>query len=154
LDDIYAEYARVAAELAPPPGLPTPTGPQWRSLGPWTVPNGQTYGTSRVNVSGRVAAIAVHPTNPARVLCGSANGGIWESFDRGASWTPRSDYASTLGVGALVYDPANPNNVFCGTGEGNAWYMSGLGMGILRSTNGGTTWSPLCTAPFVGLGFF
>src|SRR5213083_811476 len=60
-------------------GPPTPTAPQWRSLGPWTIPNGQTYGASRVNVSGRVAAIAVHPTSPARVLCGAANGGVWES---------------------------------------------------------------------------
>ena len=74
----------MAAEASgQPTGVPTPTGPQWRSLGPWTIPNGQTYGSSRVNVSGRVAAIAIHPTNPARVLCGSANGGVWESFDRG-----------------------------------------------------------------------
>ena len=29
-----------------------------------------------------------------------------------------------------------------------------LGAGILRSTDGGTTWSPLCTAPFVGQGFY
>src|SRR5215204_4614961 len=42
-------------------GPPQPTGPQWRSLGPWTIPNGQTYGSSRVNVSGRIAAIAVDP---------------------------------------------------------------------------------------------
>src|SRR5215211_600082 len=53
-------------------GPPQPTGPQWRSLGPWTIPNGQTYGSSRVNVSGRIAAIAVDPSNPAHVLAGAA----------------------------------------------------------------------------------
>src|SRR4051812_16631735 len=98
---IAEAYAEVAQDLGPP----TPTGPQWRSLGPWTIPNGQTYGASRVNVAGRVSAIAVHPTNPARVLCGAANGGVWESFDRGASWAPRTDYQATLTVGAIAYDP-------------------------------------------------
>ena len=141
-----------AEALGQPTGIPTLTGPQWRSIGPWTIPNGQTYGSSRVNVSGRVAAIAIHPTNPARVLCGSAHGGVWESFDRGASWAPRTDYAATLTVGALAYDRSNPNTVYCGTGEGNWWWW--LGAGILRSTDGGTTWSTLCTAPFVGQGFF
>lgn len=140
------------APTVPPAGPPTPTGPQWQSLGPWTVPNGQTYGSSRVNISGRVSSIAVHPTNPARLLCGAANGGVWESFDRGASWAPRTDYATTLAVGALAYDRSNPNNVYCGLGEGNWW--SWLGNGILRSTDGGSTWSPLCTAPFVGQGFY
>ena len=142
----------MAAETSgPPAGPPTPTGPQWRSLGPWTIPNGQTYGASRVNVSGRVSAIAIHPANPARVLCGAANGGVWESFDRGASWTPRTDYAATLTVGAIAYDRPNPA-VYCGTGEGNWW--SWLGAGVLRSTDGGTSWATLCTAPFVGQGFY
>ena len=144
--------AETAAPAGPPTSPPTATGPQWQSLGPWTVPNGQTYGSSRVNISGRVSSIAVHPTNPARVLCGAANGGVWESSDRGASWAPRTDYATTLAVGALAYDRTNPNNVYCGLGEGNWW--SWLGNGILRSTNGGTTWAPLCTAPFVGQGFY
>ena len=144
-----AEAYREAAEQT---GPPTPGGPQWRSLGPWTIPNGQTYGSSRVDVSGRVSALAVHPANPARVLCGAANGGVWESFDRGASWAPRTDYQATLTVGALAYDARHPDVVYCGTGEGNWW--SFLGAGILRSTDGGTTWAPFVTAPFMGLGFF
>ena len=148
--EMYHEAASAAGPQ--PTGVPTPTGPQWRSIGPWTIPNGQTYGASRVNVSGRVAAIAIHPSNPARVLCGAAHGGVWESFDRGASWAPRTDYARTLTVGALAYDPSRPDTVYCGTGEGNWW--SWLGAGILRSSDGGTTWSTLCTAPFVGQGFF
>ena len=133
-------------------GPPTPTGPQWRPLGPWTIPNGQTYGSSRVNVSGRLSAIAIDPRNPQHVLIGAANGGVWESFDRGASWSPRTDYAATLTVGAVVFDPLNSAIVYCGTGEGNFW--SFLGAGILRSTNGGTTWGTHCTAPFVGQGFY
>ncbi|HEX5116380.1 MAG TPA: hypothetical protein VFW65_14390 [Pseudonocardiaceae bacterium] len=131
---------------------PAVAGPQWRSLGPTTIPGGQTYGSSRVNVSGRVAAIAVDPRNGNHILCGAANGGVWESTNRGASWAPRTDSAPTTTVGAIAYDPADPTVVLCGTGEGNWW--SYLGAGVLRSQDGGTTWSVLATNPFVGAGFF
>jgi hypothetical protein len=145
--------ALVSLESAQQPtGPPVGFGPQWRSLGPTTIPNGQTYGASRVNVSGRVAAIALDPHNPAHVLCGAAAGGVWESFDRGVTWAPRTDYAPSLAVGAIAYDPTNPSIVYCGTGEGNFYWN--LGAGILRSTNGGATWTTWCTNPFVGQGFY
>jgi photosystem II stability/assembly factor-like uncharacterized protein len=145
------EIAEAYMEAAEHLGPPTPTGPQWRSIGPWTVINGQTYGASRVNVSGRVSAIVVDPANPAHVLAGAANGGVWESRDRGASWAPRTDYAATLAIGALAFNPSNSSIVYCGTGEGNWWWW--LGAGMLRSSDGGASWTTLCTAPFVGQGF-
>jgi hypothetical protein len=150
-DAIAKEFLRLA-ESGPPTGPPTGSGPFWRSLGPYTIPNGQTYGSSRVNVSGRVAAIAIDPANAAHVLCGAANGGVWESFNSGASWAPRTDYATTTTVGAIAFDPTNTKTVYCGTGEGNWW--SWLGVGVLRSNDGGTTWTTLATNPFVGQGFF
>jgi hypothetical protein len=139
---------RAAAVLNEPAAA---SAPEWRSLGPWTVPDGQTYGSARVNVSGRVSAIAVDPSNPAHVLVGAGNGGVWESFDRGDSWAPRTDDAPTLAVGALAFDPADPATVYCGLGEGNFWWL--LGAGVLRSTDGGTSWAQLCADPFVGKGF-
>ena len=148
-EELAAAYAAVAADRT---GPPTTTGPQWRSVGPWTVTNGQTYGSSRVNVSGRVSALAVDPGNPAHVLAGAANGGVWESRDRGASWAPRTDYATTLAVGALAFDPVRPAIAYCGLGEGDWW--SFLGNGVLRSADGGASWTPACTAPFVGQGFY
>ncbi|HEY6892140.1 MAG TPA: hypothetical protein VI300_30330, partial [Solirubrobacter sp.] len=147
-EEVALAHMAAAEQLGPP----TATGPQWRSLGPWTIPNGQTYGASRVNVSGRVAAIAIDPSNPAHVLVGAAGGGVWESLDRGASWAPRTDFAPTLAVGAVVFDRTNPRIAYCGLGEGNWWWW--LGAGILRSSDGGASWSQLCTAPFVGQGFF
>ena len=155
VEDAAAESAAVGdayMEVATHLTATIATAPQWRSLGPWTIPNGQTYGRNRVNVSGRVSAIAVDPSNPGHVLAGAANGGVWESFDRGASWAPRTDHAPTLAVGALAFDPSVPSTVYCGTGEGDWW--SFLGAGVLRSNDGGTSWSVLCTDPFVGQGFF
>ena len=134
-EELAQAYVDAVEQLGPP----TATGPQWRSLGPWTIPNGQTYGSSRVNVSGRISSVAVDPGNPAHVLIGAASGGVWESFNRGASWTPRTDYQATLTVGALAFSRSAPGTVYCGSGEGDAFWW--FGAGILRSTNGGATWA-------------
>jgi hypothetical protein len=126
--------------------------PSWRSLGPTVMHNGQTYGSARVDVAGRVAAIAVDPRNRDHILVGSAGGGVWESRDRGAHWSPRTDTLPTLTVGALAFHPTTAGTVYCGTGEGN--FSAGLGAGLLRSTDGGTTWTVLASNPFVGVGFY
>lgn len=136
-------------ELAPPAPPPPPA---WRPLGPSMMPNGQTYGSGRTVVAGRVACVAVDPANGNHVLCGSAGGGVWESFNSGANWAPRTDAAPTLTVGALAFARSAPGTVYCGTGEGN--FYAGLGAGVLRSTNGGSTWTRIATAPFMGQGFY
>ena len=59
--------------------------PTWRWLGPTYMPNGQTYGDTRVDVSGRVSSIAIDLNNRNHILCGSAAGGVWESRNGGAS---------------------------------------------------------------------
>jgi ligand-binding sensor domain-containing protein len=156
IGQLYIEAANALHVGAEPDfgtlGPPTGIGPQWRFLGPTMTANGQTYGDSRVVVSGRVAAIAVDPSNSNHLLCGSAGGGVWESRDRGTTWAPRTDYMPTLTVGALAFNPTAPNTVYCGTGEGN--FYARLGAGVLRSTDGGTTWAVLASSPFVGQGFY
>ncbi|MEP6526297.1 MAG: hypothetical protein ABJA86_03960 [Nocardioidaceae bacterium] len=144
-----AEYASTALALAEAPMAGAPT---WRWLGPTYIPNGQTYGSARVDVSGRVAAIAVDPANSTHLLVGGAGGGVWQSFDSGASWSPRTDNAPSLTTGAIAFDPSQPDIVYVGTGEGN-WYAR-WGAGVLRSTDGGSTFALLAGAPFVGRGFF
>ena len=164
---LYADAARAltdsvqraplaAAPLdAAAPGEAAPMAvalPAWRSLGPTMMPNGQTYGSSRTVVSGRVSCVAVDPGNGNHVLCGSAAGGVWESFDSGASWAARTDFAPTLTVGALAFARSAPATVYCGTGEGS--FYAGLGAGVLKSSNGGATWTLVAGAPFVGQGFY
>lgn len=144
--------AATQPEAGPQMSPPTGTGPQWRFLGPIRMPNGQTYGDTRIDVSGRVSAVAINPSNSNHILCGAAGGGVWESRNRGTSWAPRTDYMPTLTIGAIAFDPSNPNIVYCGTGEGNFYWW--LGAGLMRSTNGGTSWAMLATTPFVGQGFY
>ena len=128
------------------------TSSYWRSLGPTFEAGGQTYGSARVDVSGRVGAIAVDPSNSSHIIVGSAAGGVWSSRDTGATWAPVADSAPTLTCGAVAFDPSHPEIVYIGTGEGNAY--SSLGAGILRSVDKGETFSLLVAAPFVGIGFY
>jgi photosystem II stability/assembly factor-like uncharacterized protein len=135
------------------PAMAVPQG--WRPLGPFSVPHGQTYGSgpgSRPSVSGRLAAVAVDPDDPDHILIGAAAGGVWETGDAGATWEPRTDSQPSLAIGAIAFDPSNPSVVYAGTGEGN--FYARLGAGLLRSTDGGTTWVVQATTPFVSAGFY
>lgn len=133
---------------APPPGA----AGVWQEIGPRRVPNGQTYGSNKVDVIGRVASIAVDPGDPKHLLLGSAGGGVWESDDTGATWEPRTEQMPSLAIGAVTFDPTNSNRAYAGSGEGN--FYSNLGAGVYKSTDGGTTWTVAASAPFVGVGFF
>ena len=115
----------------------------WQSIGPDHIPNGQTYGTNRVDVIGRVSSIAIDPGNAKHILLGSAGGGIWESKNSGTTWQPRTDKMPSLAIGALTFDPSNGKRVYAGSGEGN--FYANLGAGIYRSTDGGTTWTVLAS---------
>ena len=116
------------------------------------ISGGRAYGASRVTVAGRIAAIAIDPSNGRnRVLIGAAGGGVWESGDAGANSGPRAMRLPALTIGAIAFDPSHPQVAYCGTGEGN-WYNR-WGQGVLRSTDGGTTWTLQAGAPFIGQGF-
>lgn len=127
----------------------------WRPLGPFSIPHGQTYGKgagSRPGVAGRIVAVAVDPGNANHILIGSGGGGVWETKDAGKTWLPRTDDQPSLSTGAIAFDPTNPLIVYAGTGEGDS--VSALGVGVLRSTDGGSTWSQHALQPFEGIGFY
>ena len=85
------------------------------NIGPAPILNGQTNPQSPV--SGRVADVAVDPGNPNHWLIGAAQGGIWETFNGGTTWAPRTDDPPTLALGAIAFAPSNPNIVYASTGE-------------------------------------
>ncbi|MFY9588527.1 MAG: hypothetical protein WAT66_13835, partial [Actinomycetota bacterium] len=92
------------------------------------------------------------PGNAAHVLIGAASGGVWETKDAGGTWDPRADAQPSCAVGAIAFDPSNPLIVYAGTGEGD--FFRRLGVGLLKSTDGGTSWILAATAPFSGIGFY
>ncbi len=110
----------------------------WNFIGP--KPVSSEYWSGNNNAGGRVASIACHPTNSAIAYAASASGGIWKTVNSGSAWTPMSDSSANLNHGAVAIDSAFPETIYAGTGE----YTTGAsGGGLLRSLDGGLTWSVL-----------
>jgi len=157
-----------AARMRSPGIMMTPVtsgASNWVQLGPTATPNGQTYGGARVLITGRVTGIVVDPVNPSTMYVSAARGGIWKTTDGGMSWTPKSDNEVSLAIGALAMAPSDHNRLYAGTGEGNIFYYAQSfpldsvnadyhGMGILKSTDGGNTWTHLGAAVLTGAAFY
>ena len=137
-DPASASSAAVPATAAIPTGRWQPLGPA--PSGPPYLQGGDFYAGPN---SGRITALVNIPSglHSGRVVAGTAGGGIWTSDDGGTTWTPRTDSAANLAIGAVALDPSNANHLVAGTGEANQSADSFAGSGILVSTNGGSTWS-------------
>ncbi len=120
-------------------------------------------------VAGRATAVVVDPADASgnTVFVGGAQAGIWKSTNAAASnansvvWNPISDDQATLSIGAIAIQPGNNNPantvILAATGEANNSADSYFGLGLLRSTNGGSSWSLVNSAnngalSFSGLG--
>jgi hypothetical protein len=107
----------------------------WTQLGPSPETNGSQASSGRVN------SIAIDPTAPQTIYIGAAQGGVWKTTNGGTSWAPLTDGQCSLAMGAVVLDPVNPQIVYAGTGEQNFSGDSYYGCGVLRSSDGGNTWT-------------
>ena len=143
--DVAARIRMVREQAKALRALGTPGAPstRWRALGPERVAD-----PWRGAVAGRVSAIAIHPRDPNILYVGAAQGGVWKSGDRGLSWTPLTDHECSLAMGSIAIDPVDPLIVYAGTGEQHFSGDSFYGCGLLRSTDGGTTWERLGEAAF------
>lgn len=102
--------------------------------------------------SGRADVVAVDPGNPNHWLLGTASGGVWETSNAGATWAPRTDYEPSLAIGALSFAPGAPDVVYAGTGTYTSDGGGGFrGAGMLKSLDGGTTWTLTGASTFAGL---
>jgi photosystem II stability/assembly factor-like uncharacterized protein len=113
----------------------------WESIGP-------------TNLSGRTISVAVNPLNSNTVFVGSASGGLWRSYTAGLGndWQRVQTGYPVLGVGAIAIAPNDSNLMYIGTGEVYRYQVAagGLivrttrgsyGIGILKTTDGGKTWT-------------
>lgn len=97
--------------------------------------------------SGRVSAIAYHPTNPSIIYVGSPRGGVLKTTDGGLNWTALGDAWTFPTVSTLAVDPKNPNTVYAGTGDFHGM-LGAYTMGIMKTTDGGATWTNLGRSNF------
>src|SRR6059058_5706576 len=140
---LRAAAARAAADLrkngTPSPGPATFTG-AWTALGPDPIVQVTRSTPIFTAMAGRIGALAIRPSN-GRFILGGAQGGIWLYDPSTGTWSPKTDGLPSLAIGALAVAPSNDAIVYAGTGEGALSGDSYFGNGILKSTNGGNTWT-------------
>jgi len=153
-NDVYHSAHQARMSLLPSFQL-SATHPTWQSIGPNTIPEGQTYGTGgndSPSVSGRCVGIMIGANDPDHLVVCAANGGLWESTEHGRCWRPLGDQLPTLSMGAIASAPSAPQVVYAGTGEGDTF--SQTGMGLLRSSDGGLTWVLVPSSELSGFGIY
>lgn len=91
-------------------------------------------------MSGRIADIAIDPTNENIWYVAVGSGGVWKTTNAGTTWKPLTDSQSFYSTGAIALDPSNANTVWLGTGENVGGRHVGIGHGIYVSMDGGETW--------------
>src|ERR1017187_10119743 len=121
------------------PSFPAPNTTTWTALGPAPLNEGG-------SASGRIAGVAVDPTNSNNIYVAAAGGGDWQGTDGGAPYHPLPDTQSVLAMGAIAIAPSNLLKSYAGTGEANTSLDSDYGLGILVSNDGGASWT-LSTGP-------
>jgi photosystem II stability/assembly factor-like uncharacterized protein len=91
-------------------------------------------------MSGRVTDLEVNPDNSTEFYVAYASGGLWHTTNNGTTFTPILDTAQTQTIGDIAVD-WKTRTIWVGTGENNASRSSYAGIGVLKSTDNGKTWT-------------
>jgi photosystem II stability/assembly factor-like uncharacterized protein len=106
----------------------------WTYAGNTGVP---TYGGD-----GRVNRVRFYPGNTNILFACTPGGGLWKSTNGGTTWSTNTDQLMGLSMADIAINPLNPNIMYLGTGDndGVETDFNFASRGVLRSTDGGTTW--------------
>ncbi len=150
----FAPLTHVAA------AIPSTSG-TWIAQGPGPNNGGQVQNLTPNNeVAGAIHAVVAHPTNANIMYAGAVNGGIWSTTNATAAsptWTPLTDFEQSLSIGALEMDPGNPQILLAGIGRFSSFggdppfQLAGGDLnGLLRTADGGVTWTAISDPLLVG----
>ena len=128
----------------------SPLNAAWTAVGPAQVAS-QRYGL----VTGRVTAVAIDPADASgnTVYLGTTGGGVWKSVNAAGpaaavTFAPPTDALPVFSAGgsalpSLTIGAVSVSGgvVLAGTGDANDALDSYYGEGILRSADGGVTWT-------------
>lgn len=138
-----AKYpGRFRSRLAP--DLPAAVnGSQWVSLGPTSADYSQNSGTLTKVDSGRLRTILpdTGDTSGNTVYVLASGGGLWKTtnfLSAAPAWTALTDFVGSNLSGAAAFGRST-STLFVGAGDP---FDAGVGGFMIRSTDGGATWSP------------
>jgi photosystem II stability/assembly factor-like uncharacterized protein len=153
---------KAVAKAAPAPAAKLAVPSRWKPIGPWIgsvqtlavdptnprnvfagVSNGGVFRSTDAGATWKASAdmrntdvrrVAVDPSNPKHVLAGTNDGGLWASRDGGVTFRWQGlggGYAVLYELPArgVAFAPSDPKVVYATV--------------MLKSANGGTTWTPL-----------
>jgi len=142
-------HPRIVGDVRPDGGVSAETVGYpfaWEFIGPSVIDS--EYWSGNAKASGRITAIAPHPSNANTCWISTDGGGVWRTIDGGVSWKPLTDTLPSLRGGALAVHPDNPNILFWGTGD---FRVKTTGAGLFRSGDGGESWELVSPSSSVGL---
>ncbi len=102
--------------------------PGWEEIGP-------------SSVGGRVSALEADPRDPRHLVVGTPAGGLWRSADGGQVWQTLAPWLAATPLSAVAISPVDSNVLIAGTGTLSDGGSVSPGIGLLRSADGGTSWT-------------
>ncbi len=112
-------------------GIPKSVAGNWTFMGPTGKPAG--------GGAGRVNFIRFDPVTTTTMYIGAPDGGLWKTTNAGTSWSTNTDQLTVIGCTDLAINPSNTQIMYLATGDGDAG--DSYSTGVLKSTDGGTTWA-------------
>lgn len=141
-DKFFAAFEHTKNNMQEFPRVDAGIIDSWQSIGP-------------NNIGGRTLSLALHPADTSIIYMGAASGGLWKSTTGGfgaTAWSYVETGYPSLAVSSIIIDSLNPSIMYIGTGEnyGTQYSSQGVdirvtrgmyGIGILKTTNGGASWT-------------
>lgn len=112
----------------------------WQSLGPDNITSITGHYSAGL---GRVEFVEVNKNNDQQIYIGSRSGGLWRTNDGGSTWSHNTDYLPASGVNAIAAKPNNFDEVLINVRNAG----NGTSMGVYKSIDGGTTFTPTAFVP-------
>ncbi len=120
-----------------------------------TTDAGRTWALMGLAETRHIARVRVHPTNPDIVYVGALGHafgnnperGVYKTMDGGRTWNRILYRNDSTGISDLVMDPNDPNTLYAAFWHAyrRPWMLNsgGPGGGIMKTTDGGATWTEL-----------